>query len=49
MHASPPVDLEQTDSYIIVAHFHYVLGFGASCSRSSRAFYFYWPKITGRC
>ncbi len=25
MFASPPVDLQQTDSYIIVAHFHYVL------------------------
>ena len=30
MHASPPIDLEQTDSYIIVAHFHYVLGFGCT-------------------
>jgi len=29
MHASPPIDMEQTDSYIIVAHFHYVLGLGA--------------------
>src|SRR6266478_1081479 len=29
MHASPPVDLQQTDTYFIVAHFHYVL-FGGS-------------------
>src|SRR5205814_229236 len=25
MHASPPVDLQQTDPYFIVAHLHYVL------------------------
>src|SRR6267142_2284190 len=29
MHASPPADLQQTDTYFIVAHFHYVL-FGGS-------------------
>ena len=29
MHASPPVDLQQTDTYFMVAHFHYVL-FGGS-------------------
>src|SRR5215203_6162525 len=28
-HASPPADLQQTDTYYIVAHFHYVL-FGGS-------------------
>jgi cytochrome c oxidase subunit I len=47
MHASPPIDLEQTDSYIIVAHFHYVLGLGALFAILA-AFYYYWPKITGR-
>jgi cytochrome c oxidase subunit 1 len=47
MHASAPVDLEQTDSYIIVAHFHYVLGLGALFAILA-AFYYWWPKVTGR-
>ncbi|MGH7836298.1 MAG: cbb3-type cytochrome c oxidase subunit I, partial [Candidatus Binataceae bacterium] len=47
MHASPPIDLEQTDSYIIVAHFHYVLALGALFAIFA-ALYYYWPKITGR-
>jgi cytochrome c oxidase subunit I len=25
MHAGPPIDRQQTDSYLVVAHFHYVL------------------------
>ena len=36
MHASPPADLQQTDTYFIVAHFHYVL-FGGSHHRHLRA------------
>jgi cytochrome c oxidase subunit I len=47
MHASPPIDLQQTDSYFIVAHFHYVLGGGALFAILG-AFYYWWPKITGR-
>src|SRR5215212_8714483 len=47
MHASPPADLQQTDSYFIVAHFHYVL-FGGSMMGLFAGVYYYYPKITGR-
>jgi len=47
MHASPPSDLQQTDSYFIVAHFHYVL-FGGSMMGLFAGMYFYYPKITGK-
>jgi cytochrome c oxidase subunit I len=47
MHASPPADLQQTDSYFIVAHFHYVL-FGGSMMGLWAGVYYYYPKLTGR-
>ncbi|HJQ21376.1 MAG TPA: cytochrome c oxidase subunit I [Gemmatimonadaceae bacterium] len=47
MHASPPADLQQTDSYFIVAHFHYVL-FGGSMMGLFAGVYYYFPKLTGR-
>jgi cytochrome c oxidase subunit I len=47
MHASAPIDLQQTDSYFVVAHFHYVL-FGGAMFAIMAATYYWWPKITGR-
>src|SRR5687768_10174880 len=47
MHASPPADLQQTDTYFIVAHFHYVL-FGGSMMGLWAGIYYYFPKLTGK-
>ncbi len=47
MHASPPADLQQTDTYFIVAHFHYVL-FGGSIFALTGGAYYWWPKMAGR-
>jgi heme/copper-type cytochrome/quinol oxidase subunit 3 len=47
MHASPPVDLQQTDSYFVVAHFHYVL-FGGTVLGLFAGLYCWFPKMTGR-
>src|ERR1051325_7955679 len=47
MHASPPADLQQTDTYFIVAHFHYVLVAGSLMGLWG-GIYYYYPKITGR-
>jgi cytochrome c oxidase subunit I len=47
MHATVPIDLQQTDSYFVVAHLHYVL-FGGVMFGIFSAVYYWWPKITGR-
>ena len=47
MHASPPADLQQTDSYFVVAHFHYVL-FGGSIFALTAGAYYWWPKMFGK-
>jgi cytochrome c oxidase subunit 1 len=47
MHASPPADLQQTDTYFVVAHIHYVL-FGGSIMGVFAGIYYWFPKITGR-
>jgi cytochrome c oxidase subunit 1 len=45
--ASPPVDFHVTDSYFVVAHFHYVL-FGTIVFATYAGVYFWFPKMTGR-
>jgi cytochrome c oxidase subunit 1 len=47
MHASPPVDLQQQDTYFIVAHIHYVL-FGGSIMGLFAGIYYWFPKMTGK-
>jgi cytochrome c oxidase subunit 1 len=47
MHASPPADLQQTDTYFVVAHIHYVL-FGGSMMGIFAGMYYWFPKMTGR-
>ena len=47
MHASPPVDLQQTDTYFVVAHIHYVL-FGGTILGLFAGIYYWFPKMTGR-
>jgi len=47
MHASPPSDLQQTDTYFVVAHFHYVL-IGGTVFGLFAGFYYWFPKATGR-
>ena len=45
--ASPPLDFAVSDSYFVVAHFHYVL-FGTVVFCMFGGFYFWWPKFTGK-
>jgi cytochrome c oxidase subunit I len=45
--ASPPLNFHVTDTYFVVAHFHYVL-FGTIVFAVFGGVYFWFPKITGR-
>jgi cytochrome c oxidase subunit I len=46
-HAVSPSDTQQTDTYYIVAHFHYVL-FGGAIFGIFAGFYYWWPKVFGK-
>ena len=47
MHSVAPSDTQQTDTYFIVAHFHYVL-FGGAVMGFFAGAYYWWPKMFGR-
>ena len=46
-HAVAPSDTQQTDTYHIVAHFHYVIVGGAVMGLFA-GFYYWWPKMFGK-
>jgi cytochrome c oxidase subunit I+III len=47
MFAVVPFDQQVTDSYFVVAHFHYVL-FGGAVLPILAGLFYWWPKMTGR-
>jgi cytochrome c oxidase subunit 1 len=45
--AAPTLDFPISDSYFVVAHFHYVV-FGTVVFAMFAGYYYWWPKLTGR-
>lgn len=45
--AAPPLTFHLSDTYFVVAHFHYVV-FGTVVFAMFAGFYFWWPKWTGK-
>lgn len=47
MHSAAPADLQQTDTYFVVAHLHYVF-FGGTVMGLWSGIYYWYPKMFGR-
>ena len=45
--ASPALDFHVSDTYFVVAHFHYTV-FGTVVFAMFAGYYFWWPKFTGK-
>ncbi len=45
--SAPPLDFHVSDSYFVVAHFHYTV-FGTVVFMFFAALYYWWPKFTGK-
>ena len=46
--AAAPIDWQVTDTYYVVAHFHYV-AFGGTAFALLGGIYYWFPKMSGRC
>ncbi|HKS84690.1 MAG TPA: cbb3-type cytochrome c oxidase subunit I [Pseudolabrys sp.] len=45
--ASVPIDIQATDTYFVIAHFHFIM-VGGSVTAFFAGIHYWWPKITGK-